>query len=92
MYEPIPCSSSQFHKLPKSKMKTFDGNILNWQSFCDSYETAVHINHSLSDAKTFKYLKSLLQNESLSTVSGFVLTNVNYYKAIEIAHQRFGQT
>ena len=92
MYEPIPCSSSQFHKLPKLEMKTFHGNILNWQSFWDSNETAVYINHSLSDAQKFKYLKSLLQNEALSTVSGFVLTNVNYYKAIEISHQRFGQT
>ena len=92
MYEPIPCSSSQFHKLPKLEMKKFDGNILNWQSFWDSYETAVHSNHSLTDAQKFNYLKSLLQNEALSTVSGFALTNVNYYKAIEILHQRFGQT
>jgi hypothetical protein len=86
MYEPIPCSNSQFIKLPKLEMKTFDDNILNWQSFCDSYETAVHSNHSLSDAQQFNYLKSLLENEAFSTVSG------NYYKAIEILHQRFGQT
>jgi hypothetical protein len=54
--------------------------------------TAVHSNHSLSDVQKFNYLKSLLQNEALSTVSGFALTTVNYYKAIVILHQRFGQT
>jgi hypothetical protein len=68
MYEPIEGSSSQFHKLPKLEIKTFDGNILYWQSFWDSYETAVHSNHSLTDAQKFNYLKSLLQNEALCTV------------------------
>ena len=92
MYEPIEGSSSQFHKLPKLEIKTFDGNILYWQSFWDSYETAVHSNHSLTDAQKFNNLKSLLQNEALCTVSGFALTNVNCNTAIEILHQRFGQT
>ena len=89
-YDPTPSNSSQFHKLPKLELKKFDGNILNWQSFWDSYETAVHSNHTLTDAQKFNYLKSLLQNDALSTVSGFAPTNVNYSKAIDLLHQRFG--
>ena len=92
MYDPTSSNSSQFHKLPKLELKKFDGNILNWQSFWDSYETAVHSNHTLTDSQKFNYLKSLLQNDALSTVSGFALTNENYSKAIDLLHQRFGQT
>ena len=33
-------NSSQYHKLPKLNMPTFDGNILNWQSFWDSFSSA----------------------------------------------------
>ena len=42
----IACSSScthstSFHRLPKLSLRTFDGDIANWQTFWDSYENAV---------------------------------------------------
>ena len=33
--------SSSFHKLPKLTIAKFDGNLLNWQSFWDSFEGAI---------------------------------------------------
>ncbi|XP_063435623.1 uncharacterized protein LOC134716543 [Mytilus trossulus] len=93
MYAPhMSNSNNQFHKLPKLELSKFDGNILNWQAFWESYDTAIHSNPSLTDAQKFNYLKTLLQNEALTTVSGFTLTNLNYSKAIDLLHQRFGQT
>jgi hypothetical protein len=35
-------NSAQFHKLPKLSLPTFDGNILQWQTFWDSFESTVH--------------------------------------------------
>lgn len=82
---------SQFNKLPKLDLPKFDGNILEWNSFWDSFESSVHSNPSLSDVQKFNYLRSLLQNEALQTVAGFALTNTNYNKAICLLQERFGQ-
>ncbi|XP_069107368.1 uncharacterized protein [Argopecten irradians] len=83
--------SSHYHKLPKLDLPKFSGNILEWHSFWDSFESSVHCNPSLSDVQKFNYLKSLLQNEALQTVTGFALTNTNYNKAICLLQERFGQ-
>ena len=84
-------SSSQYHKLPKLDLPTFSGNLLEWQSFWDSLESAVHSNPTLRDTQKFNYLKSLLNHEALQTVAGFALTNSNYSKAIQLLHELFGQ-
>ena len=63
-------NSSQFHKLPKLNMPTFDGNLLNWQSFWDSFSSAVHDNTTLSDVQKFNYLKSQLYGEASQCIAG----------------------
>lgn len=70
--------ASEYNKLPKLNLPTFDGDILQWQSFWDSYEAAVHTNPTLSNGQRFNYLKSLLHDEAFQTVNGFALTNSNY--------------
>lgn len=42
-------SNSQNHRLPKLSLPKFSGDILEWQTFWDSFETTVHINHTLTD-------------------------------------------
>ena len=44
-----------------------------------------------SDVQRFTYLKSLLKYEDLQTVSGFAITEVNYWKAVALLHERYGQ-
>ncbi|XP_053406422.1 uncharacterized protein LOC123546015 [Mercenaria mercenaria] len=83
--------SSIYHRLPKLDLPTFNGSILEWQSFWDSYESAIHANPSLTDVQKFNYLKSLLKQDALQTVAGFALTNTNYQKAISLLHERYGQ-
>ncbi|MES9974415.1 MAG: DUF1759 domain-containing protein [Candidatus Thiodiazotropha sp.] len=84
-------SSSIYHRLPKLDLPVFDGDVLEWQSFWDSYESAIHTNQSLSDVQRFTYLKSLLKYDALQTVSGFAITNINYGKAVALLHERYGQ-
>ena len=74
----VSVSSSIYHRLPKLELPVFEGDVLEWQLFWDSYESAVHTNQSLSDVEGYTYLKSSLKYEALQTVSGFAITNINY--------------
>ena len=72
--EVIPNSSDVIKKrevkLPKIELKSFDGDILNWQTFWDQFESSVHSNISLSDVDKFSYLKSLLEGPAEDCISG----------------------
>lgn len=47
----MPSLSSVYHRLTKLELLRFGGNILDWQSFWDFYESAIHTNISLSDVQ-----------------------------------------
>lgn len=38
-------------KLPELRLPTFDGNVLQWQSFWDSFKTAIHANPDLEGSE-----------------------------------------
>ncbi|XP_062607336.1 uncharacterized protein LOC134269136 [Saccostrea cucullata] len=84
-------NSGNFHKLPKLNLPIFEGNVLEWQSFWDSFDSAIHSNNTLTEVQKFNYLKSLVADEASNTISGFALTHANYNRAIELLHERFGQ-
>ncbi|XP_063408992.1 uncharacterized protein LOC134692470 [Mytilus trossulus] len=84
-------SSASSHRLPKLSLPIFSGNILEWQTFWDSYESAVHLNLSLTNVQKFNYLKAQLEYEALDSIAGFALTNVNYDEAVNLLKERFGQ-
>ncbi|XP_052227387.1 uncharacterized protein LOC127842104 [Dreissena polymorpha] len=84
-------NASQYHRLPKLSLPTFKGDILQSQTFWDSFETTVHLNTNLSDIQKFSYLKSLLECDASRTIDGFALTNANYKRAIELLKERYGQ-
>ena len=95
---PLPAPSqsyssfgSQNHKLPKLSLPKFNGNILDWQTFWDSFETTVHLNHTLTDIQKFSYLKSLLESSASNVIAGLALTNSNYEMAITLLRERYGQ-
>ena len=56
----LSTASNQSHHLPKLALPTFSGNILEWQTFWDSYESAVHENPVLTNVQKFNYLKAQL--------------------------------
>ena len=84
-------NSSSYHRLPKLQMPEFVGEIAEWQTFWDSYESTVHLNATLSDVQKFTYLRSLIHGLAPSAIAGFPLTNANYSNAIDLLKQRFGQ-
>ena len=84
-------NSSSYHRLPKLQMPEFDGEIAEWQTFWNSYESTVHLNATLSDVQKFTYLRSLIHGSASSAIAGFPLTNANYSNAIDLLKQRFRQ-
>ena len=62
-----------------------------WQTFWDSFESAVHLNSTLSNVQKFCYLKAQLVDQALQTVEGFTLTNVHYEEALCLLKERYGQ-
>ena len=77
-------------KLPKIVLKKFDGNLTNFQSFWDSYNTAIHENEDISDVNKMAYLFDLLEGPAYSAVKGFTMTSGNYKEVIDVLHERFG--
>lgn len=79
-------------KLPKFELPDFSGDILNWHSFWDVFETEVDKRTSIADATKFIYLNSKLKGEAKATLSGLTPNNVNYAKAVTLLKERYGQS
>ena len=77
-------------KLPKIVSKKFDGNPTKFQSFWDSYNTAIHENEDISDVNKMAYLFGFLERPAYSAVKGFTMTSGNYKEVIDVLHERFG--
>lgn len=56
----------------------------------DCYESAVHLNDTLSDVDKFNYLRSLLEKSAYDAIAGLTLSASNYREAVEILRKRFG--
>lgn len=77
-------------KLPKFVLNTFSGNHLEWKSFKESFEAAIHTNKSLSNIEKFTYLRGYLSSTALQAITGFQLTNENYASAWKLLDERYG--
>ena len=79
-----PGMKSNTVKLPKLDFTKFSGNLLRWQEFWDSYDSAIHSNASLSPVEKMNYLRAKLEGEAEEVISGLTLTNANYEEAIRL--------
>lgn len=77
-------------KLPKLDLMKFDGDMLQWQEFWDSFNSAIHLNKCLHPVDKLNYLRSQLVGDAHAAIAGLSTTNDNYNIAIEILKMRFG--
>lgn len=77
-------------KLPELTLPHFNGNLMKWPSFWDSYESAIHKNKELTNVEKFNYLRSLVERTAYDAIAGLTLSSTNYQEAIEILQKRFG--
>ena len=77
-------------RLPKHELKTSDGNALNWQSFWDRFDSSNLGNIDLNGIDKFSYLQYFLCFSE--SESGLTAIAENYTEAINILHERYGNT
>ncbi|CAB4039577.1 G2 M phase-specific E3 ubiquitin- ligase, partial [Paramuricea clavata] len=65
----VPHTSNSRVRLPKLELKHFNGNIMEWTPFWDSYSSSIHENPNLSGIDKFNYLHSLLEKSAAEAIS-----------------------
>ena len=75
-------ASSTYARLPKLRLKSFDGDPLEFLPFWDSFSSAVDNNHSLDDVSKFNYLKGVLEGKAKACLLGIDTTAANYKAAV----------
>ena len=78
-------------RLPKITLAKFRGDITQFRSFWDSFESTVHANTDLTKIDKFNYLVSLLEGTASRAIAGLPITEDNYDAAVDILHKRFGK-
>lgn len=78
-------------KLPKLTLRRFKGDVTQFRTFWDTFESAVHSNPGLTKIDKFSYLVSLLEGSASRAIEGLPVTEENYDSAVEILKKRFGK-
>lgn len=76
-------------QLPKIQLPSFDGDILCWVAFRDTYKSLVHDNASLSKIEKFHYLLSAVSGSANAVVRSISLSENNYDVAWTALNDRF---
>jgi hypothetical protein len=77
-------------KLPTLQISDFHGDKLEWVPFWQSFESAVHINPTLSDVQKLNYLRGYLKGEAAESIKGFSMINGNYPEVIKQLQEDYG--
>ena len=79
-------------KLPKIKIKAFDGDAVNWKTFIEAFDATVHARSDISSIEKFTYLRGYLTGSALQTIEGMPLTSDNYVQAKQLLETRYGNS
>ena len=78
-------------KLPKTSLRKFSGDVLDWPEFWDIFRVVVHDNPEIPPVQKFVYLKSLLTGEAAGYVSNIKTEEANYDVAVQRLQSRYGK-
>ena len=70
--------------------KRFSGDPLEWETFNDTFETAIEHNRNLTKIEKFTCLRGYLEGTALQAIDGFPLPNDNYSNAWNLLKERYG--
>ncbi|XP_055615166.1 uncharacterized protein LOC129761468 [Toxorhynchites rutilus septentrionalis] len=79
-------------RLPQIKLQTFDGNIDEWLSFRDLYQSLIHNKSDLPEVEKLHYLKGCLVGEAKALVDPLAITKGNYQVAWEALKKRYNDS
>ena len=87
---PSESSGSKGVRLPKLDVPSFDGHILNWQSFWEQFCVAVHDRTNISDIEKLVYLRNSLKDGSAkNAIEGLSHSGEQYKEAIQCLRSRY---
>jgi hypothetical protein len=75
-------------KLPEIQSSNFDGTLVNWHSFHNSFSSAIDRNERLTTQK-FQYLLSSVTGKAAISIQSLDVTETNYPIAINLLKERF---
>lgn len=78
--------------LPKIELPHFNGDIINWRSYHDTFTSLVHENSDLNSVERFHYLIASVSGAASTVVRSVPLTGPNYEVAWNALHDRFDST
>ncbi|KAI3381781.1 hypothetical protein SNEBB_009349 [Seison nebaliae] len=90
------CSSNRLRrqtshmKLPTLKLPEFDGKTTEWQSFADSFMSAIDSRTDLSNSEKLTYLKGQLRGPARRLVEAFSTTGNNYDTVVDLLKTTYG--
>lgn len=76
-------------RLPHIDIPQFDGNLLEWLTFKDTFVALVHNNKGLSDIAKFTYLLGKLKGDAKNTIGHITLSDAGYQKAWKDLNSRY---
>lgn len=75
--------------LPKIQLPNFNGDILQWVAFRDTFKSLVHNNNNLTNIERYHYLLSVLTGSAIAVVRSIPLSDTNYDVAWNALTERF---
>ena len=77
-------------KLPKLDVPSFDGNMLNWRTFWEQYQVAVHTRSNFTDSEKLAYLRHAVKaGTAKSVIEGLFRSREHYTEAIACLKSRY---
>jgi hypothetical protein len=86
---PPPIIPTTDVRLPKLEIPSFDGNVMDWPSFCDMFRSIVDNNPRLSKAQKLAHLKTSVTGEAARLIKALNLTDGNYDIACKQLNDRY---
>ncbi|KOC58848.1 hypothetical protein WH47_01710, partial [Habropoda laboriosa] len=69
-------------------LKPFDGNLIEWHSFHDTFKSLVHQNEDLIGVQKFHLLKNALRGEAAAVITSLNASETNYLVAWDLLRKR----
>ena len=76
-------------KLPKISMPIFSGDITEWETFRDQFESQIH-SRPISTISKFVYLRKALRGQAFESIKGYRTTTAGYNDAWNFLCERYG--
>ncbi|XP_066946064.1 uncharacterized protein [Macrobrachium rosenbergii] len=78
-------------RLPKLDLPHYKGDVLEWSTFWELFNVSVHQRSDLEPIQKFSYLRSILEGEALTLISGFKLESDKYHQAVKLLQSTYGK-